>query len=174
MINKYKKYFISISLILLFIVIIISIISINVYRNIKNNNKVVNHIKSIITIKDSLDKPIITNYNFNNTDYIGIINIDNTELPIKSKCSSLDSMCYYKNNKSNIILLSTTTKNGLYNYNDYEIDDIIYFIDNLGNKHNYTISNITRTKEVSRKDYSLIISIRDYKNMEYINLLCND
>lgn len=180
---KLKKIlFIASIIIILTILSIFIILNININISINKNDKVVKEFNNIFKKQT---KEVILDYKNNlpklqldNTDYVGVININNIYLPVEDSCSNkifdINPACIYSDKQ--FIIKSTNLKNSLNSFKKYNIDDKVTFINMLGEIYEYKIKKIKRLDSldnVSKYNEDLIIVIKNYYDMEYILFICS-
>ena len=176
-----KVYIIFPSIILIISISLILFLRINININKNQNEKFLETYNSIfrkqnLVFEQKLNLPKIE---YNGTDYIGVVNIlkDNLLVPIQSKCNnsfiSIKSVCNYSNKP--FIILGTNLKDSFYSYKNYDINDIVVFINTLGNTYQYRIKKIERINDlnsIDSYDEELIIIIKNYYSLEYTLFIC--
>ena len=167
------KKFILFLLFLFALLFISFIVKINIDYN--KNNKVIHDIEEIIPepIESLIVDFDLYNMDINENDYIGILNIDNYLLPIKSKCKGLDINC--KSDDSNFIVKGNNFKSSFIMYKEMNDLSKVTFTNMLGQIFTYKIDSVKRVKNVKNINYDgdLILIVKNYYNFEYIIYICN-
>jgi len=172
-----KKYFLFlISFLLLLIVLIICILNIYIFVDKNKDKKVLEIIKDreIVIIDSSIKLPILE---FDNVDYVGIINILENDILVDYKCLSYfthQSGCLYS--KEKFIILGTNLSNSFSLYKSYSIGDKVLFTNTMGILNEFKIDNILRIDsldELNNYNNDLLIAIKNYYGFEYVVFVCS-
>ena len=131
------------------------------------------HIYNNINKVDKAEEIIDELLRYNGNDYIGILNIDNYLLPIKSQCKSLDINC--KSDDSNFIIKGNNFKSSFIMYKEMNDLSKVTFTNMLGQVFTYKIDSVKRVKNVKNINYDgdLILIVKNYYSFEYIIYICN-
>jgi len=173
-----KKLIILPSIILIISIGLILYLNININLNKKKNSKLL-EIYNYIFNKENIfyENVSFPKIEFNNTDYVGIINVLDKLIPIENNCNnsfiSIKSGCLLY--KEPFIILGTNLKDSFNFYNKIDMNDIVSFTNNIGNTTQYKIKKITRINDLNKiNNYNedLIIIIKNYYSLEYILFIC--
>lgn len=181
-----KKFFLIVGIIL-FSISLLLILYLNIYINLclKRNNEIVayfnNFFKNTNVVINNKIQNDFSKIEINNRDYIGFIKIDKYELslPVESECNNFfidfKSACFYSD--SQFIILGTNLKNSFQNYKLYNINDIITFINSLGDSFQFKIREIKRIytlKDLINMNEDWLLIIKDYYNLVYVVLILEE
>lgn len=173
-----KKLIILPSIILIISISLIIYLNININLNKKKNLKFLETYNYIFNKQNIIyDKISFPKIEFNNTDYVGVINVLDKLIPIESICNSsfisTKSACLLY--KKPFIILGTNLKDSFNFYNKIDINAIVSFTNNIGNTFEYKIKNIKRLNNlnnINTYNEDLIIIIKNYYSLEYILFIC--